>query len=294
MNQQLEIPQPPNPVSRNVGSDFTSIKNQSGALSAWCNDFTVWLKNKLLPPLVGQVNSQTQGFSTRSSAGSVSLSSAITHITGNQIITMLSAPATFSGVAWLVADGPFSLGTGGNIAVSMGPCTIGETIRITFDGGTQKWYPSHDYTYFTPSSSPFLLPTSSGSFQEIEVKNTTGARLQVLPTGADTIDLLPHWDIPSRASARFIDGAQGNWSVSPKSAGTFTTVVPTSGPYALPQAIGSFNWQAIFNANPTLSITVNVFAGDAVFPSTTSFLLAANGGKALLADYTPGFWARLI
>ena len=89
-----------------------------------------------------QLNTQVQGVGTAiQSAGIVTVNSPTHHITGTATVNTINASAHFSGPIHLIADGGFSLGTSGNIALARGPFSVGQSTTLVFDPATAKWYP---------------------------------------------------------------------------------------------------------------------------------------------------------
>ena len=89
-----------------------------------------------------QLNSQVQGFGAAiASATTITLTNANHHITGTNAVKTINVPAAFSGPVFLVADGAFSLTTGGNIAVAAGPFTAGQLVVLSFDPAKNTWAP---------------------------------------------------------------------------------------------------------------------------------------------------------
>lgn len=142
MNQQLQIMQPPNPPGMAIASDFKTLQLKSRELGEWAQRLSLWLKGTVLAPIVSQLNGQTQGISTLASAGTIAPSTTVTHITGVATISTITPPSGFSGLAWLIADGAFSLTTGGNIALARGPYTVGQVVTLIYDPATALWYPN--------------------------------------------------------------------------------------------------------------------------------------------------------
>ena len=86
-----------------------------------------------------QVNTQVQGVGANlPSATTITLTNYIHHVTGAQAIQNIIAPSGFTGTVALIADGAWSLITGGNIATSL-TATPGTVEQVTFDG--TLWYP---------------------------------------------------------------------------------------------------------------------------------------------------------
>lgn len=89
-----------------------------------------------------QLNSQVQGFGTKlASSATITLTNANHHVTGNKPISTIKVPAAFSGPVFLIADGPWSLVTGGNIALAAGPMAIGQMLALTYDPAVNRWSP---------------------------------------------------------------------------------------------------------------------------------------------------------
>jgi hypothetical protein len=109
-------------------------------LARWAGQHTLWVQQHM-NTFRDQMNNITQGVDTQASAGTVIISKAITHITGANTISTLTPPSDFGGVAWLIADGAFSITTGGNIALARGPYTVGQAVKLIFDPTTTTWYP---------------------------------------------------------------------------------------------------------------------------------------------------------
>jgi len=143
MNAPLQIIQPPNAVEEFRGAtDWKAVVAKVSAVAKWSKDFTNWVSTQALGPTQRKVNGLTSGFSSAASGGTVQLSTAITHVTGTNAISTITPGPGFSGVAWLVADGAFSLTTGGNIALAGGPYSVGQHVAVIFDSSTGLWYPA--------------------------------------------------------------------------------------------------------------------------------------------------------
>jgi len=82
--------------------------------------------------------SQFQGTGETLPAGAMlTVSHAIHHVSGSGTITSLEGPPDTQGDVTLIADGPFSIGTGGNVTGGPLVATVGRAYRLTFDG--QVW-----------------------------------------------------------------------------------------------------------------------------------------------------------
>ena len=142
MNPPLQFKDPPNPpTALGMQKDWKAIVQKVGEMARWSRDLGVWIHSTVIDPVQTKVNGLTSGFSTASSSSTVQLSTAVTHVTGTNTITNLTPGQGFSGVAWLIADGAFSLGTGGNIALARGPYTVGQAVKVIYDSSTGMWYP---------------------------------------------------------------------------------------------------------------------------------------------------------
>lgn len=142
MNSPLNINQQPNaPTALGPQKDWKAVVQKVGDIAKWSRDLSNWLSTSVVGPTQTKVNGLTSGFSTVASGASVNLSTAVTHVTGTSTVTTITPGPGFSGVAWLIADGAFSLGTGGNIALARGPYTVGQAVKMVYDPNTATWYP---------------------------------------------------------------------------------------------------------------------------------------------------------
>ena len=142
MNPPLSFKDPPNPpTDLTPQRDYKAVVQKVSEMARWTRDLANWLHSTVIDPTQTKVNGLTSGFSNAASAATVQLSTAVTHVTGTNTITTLTPGTGFSGVAWLIADGAFSLGTGGNIALARGPYTVGQAVKVVYDSSTGMWYP---------------------------------------------------------------------------------------------------------------------------------------------------------
>jgi hypothetical protein len=75
------------------------------------------------------------------SAGTITPTGAIFHITGTTAINTINLPATdFTGCIRAVPDGAFTLGIAGNVGLAS-TAVVGKTLELCYDG--TKWYPSY-------------------------------------------------------------------------------------------------------------------------------------------------------
>lgn len=142
MNAPLQLKLPPNsPNDLGPVKDWKAVVQKVSEVARWSRDLGNWLSTSVVGPTQTKVNGLTSGFSTVASDTSVNLSTAVTHVTGTNTITTITPGSGFSGVAWLIADDAFSLGTGGNIALARGPYTPGQAVKVVYDPTTATWYP---------------------------------------------------------------------------------------------------------------------------------------------------------
>ena len=107
----------------------------------YLRDFTRAIKDHI-DKLTTAANTATQGVGPAiASATTISVSNAMHHITGTNTINTITPSPGFSGGIDLIADGAFSLGTAGNIAIAKGPFGVGESVRLVWDDIQQMWYP---------------------------------------------------------------------------------------------------------------------------------------------------------
>lgn len=128
--------------------------------------------NKTLGDMQSQLNSQVQSYGAAldSTGGTLALTNPNHHVTGTGAVATIDPPAGFSGPVFLVADGAFSLVTGGNIAVAAGPFTVNQLVELDYDPATNQWYPAlgtgggggapSNATYITEADETADLPNS--------------------------------------------------------------------------------------------------------------------------------------
>jgi hypothetical protein len=134
---------PDYPTSPTIAPSFSNLVQQVVKLTKWARDFT--LKGKgTLGDMTTQLNTQVQGIGQPlASANTITVSSAIHHVTGSAMINQINPAGNgFSGPIWLIADGGFTLGTGGNIALARGPFNVGQSVQLVYDPaiGSGTWY----------------------------------------------------------------------------------------------------------------------------------------------------------
>lgn len=108
----------------------------------WTSNFMRWLR-PVLEAIRQQVNTQVQQLGESiASARTITVTSAIHHVTGTTAIHRINPPTGFTGDVRLIPDAAFTLGTGdgGNIAKAS-TAVVGRTLVVTYDG--TNWYPSY-------------------------------------------------------------------------------------------------------------------------------------------------------
>jgi hypothetical protein len=143
MNYPLAQDQIPNPpaIVTNLGK-YSAMAGAVATILNWATQQTRYLQTTI-QNIKNQLNTQVQGVGAAlASAATITISSAIHHVTGVAAISTINAPTGFSGPIWLVADGAFAITTGGNIALARGPFTVGQVVMIVFDPSTSLWYPA--------------------------------------------------------------------------------------------------------------------------------------------------------
>jgi hypothetical protein len=142
MNQPLANISIPNPPTSGETSKYAGLREAVRVLFTWARDLTNSL-NTIFGNIQDQINSQVQTFGDAldSRSGTLMLTNPNHHVTGTGTVTEILPPSQFSGPVFLVADGAFSLGTGGNIGLAAGPFTPGQLITLTYDQIEEKWFP---------------------------------------------------------------------------------------------------------------------------------------------------------
>lgn len=144
MNQPIgKVNIPPPPVIRPEHlKTYSGLARAVSAISEWHHTSSRYL-NRKLNEFQEQSNTQVQGVgATIASSATITVSAAIHHVTGSDTITTINAPAGFSGPVHLLADGTFSLGTGGNINLARGPYSVGQVAIVVYDPATGMWSPN--------------------------------------------------------------------------------------------------------------------------------------------------------
>ncbi len=72
----------------------------------------------------------------------IAVSNYMHHVTGTNAISTIKPSPGHSGPIALIADGAFSLTTGGNIAIAGGPYTAGQHVSLVYDDQMGMWFPS--------------------------------------------------------------------------------------------------------------------------------------------------------
>lgn len=107
--------------------------------SGWTRQFLLVVQ-KFADDLLGQVNNQVQGVGDVLASGSrITVTNPIHHVSGVGTIYTIDAPSGFTGPVWLIPDGGWSLGLGGNIATAVSARTSGIGLCLIYDGSL--WYP---------------------------------------------------------------------------------------------------------------------------------------------------------
>jgi len=82
---------------------------------------------------------------TIASASTIAPTAAITFVSGTTTISTITAPSPISltgGSITLIPTGLWSISTSGNVALSS-TAVVNNALIMTYDGGTNKWYPSY-------------------------------------------------------------------------------------------------------------------------------------------------------
>lgn len=142
MNRQLatipSLPRPPQvPETLPMSSDFRRFLTR---VMQFLQDLTRDTAADL-QEVHDQINSAVQGVGPDiASAADISVTHPIHHVTGTNPIATINPPPGFSGPIWLIADGAFSLISGGNIAAPV-TAVVDTVVQLIFDPGTEMWYP---------------------------------------------------------------------------------------------------------------------------------------------------------
>lgn len=93
--------------------------------------------------VVNILNTGTQAFGKDLPATStLNITNWAHRITTAGTITVITPPNGYQSFIVLLAVAPFSLGTGGNIAIAKGPFNIGEHVHLVFSPIDNLWYPA--------------------------------------------------------------------------------------------------------------------------------------------------------
>lgn len=107
--------------------------------SEWTRRF-LYVFQRFVDDVLGQVNSQVQGIgAVIASSSRITVTHPIHHVSGVGTIYTIDVPPGFTGPIWLIPDGAWSLGLGGNIGTAVGPVTAGIAISLVYDG--TQWVP---------------------------------------------------------------------------------------------------------------------------------------------------------
>lgn len=143
MNRQLptspSLPQPPTvPGTLAMSSDFRAWLKR--AVEQFSADLVRSL-NTDLTKVHDQINNAVQGVGPNlASATTISPTHPLHHVTGTAAITTITPPPGFSGPIWLIADGTWTLATGGNIAAAV-TAVDRLAVQLVYDPQTSLWYP---------------------------------------------------------------------------------------------------------------------------------------------------------
>ncbi len=155
MNKPLSLnpalPRPPDPPKMAMSPELRAWLT---SVSKWQADLVRAVSQDLQAVHTG-VNTGTQGVgAVIASAPTIAVQSSMHHVTGTAAIATIHLPQSmvpppagttsgtdFSGPVWLIADGLWTLVTGGNIAFAATPA-VGQAVCIVFDPGTATWYPT--------------------------------------------------------------------------------------------------------------------------------------------------------
>lgn len=146
--------------------DYKQLHDTVKSLVDWSQSLTLKL-NSQFGLLQTVLNGQPLVGSTLPSAGSLTISSSIHHITGTSTINTITPVGAIIGQVTLIADGAFSLGNAGNIAVTAGPFVPGTSVVLTYDPSTGLWYPQ------IPGSNYTTNPAAPWSYAQIQYGSWT-------------------------------------------------------------------------------------------------------------------------
>lgn len=90
---------------------------------------------RVVDDLLGQVNTAVQGVGDVLAASSrLTITHPIHHVSGTGTIYTIDAPAGFTGPLWLIPDGSWAIGLGGNVSVAVGAVTTDKALCLIYDG----------------------------------------------------------------------------------------------------------------------------------------------------------------
>lgn len=112
------------------------------------------------------------------SAGTITILSPITHVTGTAAISTVTADFwSGNGEIELIPDGAWSMTTAGNIARSVA-AEVGRVVKLKYDASTAKWYPSYTGTESSIGSAPTytgqMAVVSNKAYIATSTTNTAG------------------------------------------------------------------------------------------------------------------------
>jgi len=155
------------------GDSYTNLVESVKSLFRWAAKLNNFL-NLLLTQLAQNANTGQATFGKNiASASSILVTDSLHHITGTAAIRTINSPPSFAGgPIWLVADGAWSLVTGGNIAAPATPA-VGDTVEVIFDPVLKLWYPEastgggsggETIVQISHSGSPYNVPNTGNFF----------------------------------------------------------------------------------------------------------------------------------
>ena len=124
-----------------VNISFTDLVKAVRSLYIWAGKENTWL-NQYLTQVAQTVNTGISEFgAVLPSAATIKFTSSLHHISGSAAIDTIQVPPNFAGgPLWLVADGTWTLVTGGNIAHSASPA-VGQCVCVVYDPVLKLHYP---------------------------------------------------------------------------------------------------------------------------------------------------------
>jgi hypothetical protein len=180
-----------------VNVSFSDVVKAIQSLYKWAQKENTWL-NQYCTQVSQSVNTSISTFGVPlASASSIRVTEALHHVTGSAAISTINYPPNFAGgPIWLVADGMWTLTTGGNIAASANP-NIGDVVVVVLDPVTKIWYPaaegsggsSSNFINVLVTTSTFNVP-ATGNYFIIANANANAVTINLPPATGSSHDIV--------------------------------------------------------------------------------------------------------